>query len=677
MRHCLAFIFLFLFCDISLTAQKSNHLKNASSPYLLAHKDNPVNWYPWNEIALNKALKEDKLLVISIGYSACHWCHVMEKESFSDIEVAEEMNANFISIKIDREERQDIDKIYMEACRLLNEDCGWPLNIIALPDGKPVYATTYQTKSNWLKILKYASENYRLKPTTFKSLGASIQKEIEKSTETDTLELKAINTEILRKSIDKWLEDMDWEYGGYKGAEKFPLPQSFSSLLDAYFYITDEKIIHAVTLTLDHILNGGVYDHIDGGFSRYTTDYRWRHPHFEKMLYDNAQLISLYTKAYSITKNEQYKYIVYQSIQFLLTNMTTEEGLFASSLNADSKSGEGDYYTWTYKELQEVLGDDLNYFNRVFDVSETGNWLYGKNVLYKKQSNHIDEEKIKECISKLKKRRSLRDAPERDDKTLTDWNALAIISLTDAYRVFGESQWLAEAIKRANTLNQKVWKKNTLYHSYINNSASIKGFLNDYAYLIKAYLNIYEATLDKNWIDRAQKIHKAFEDNFLQNGFYLSHFEPKTETTLFTSKITIDDDVTPSGNAIMAINYYMLGTYTGNSDFIKKSRKMTNASIESFTTDHRFYASWFKPLIWSISAPYQIAILGEDAISKSRELDRTFLPNKILIGSINKENLPLLKEKLVTGQTTIYVCKNGYCKLPTTNIPIVLKQIND
>ncbi|WP_082436142.1 thioredoxin domain-containing protein [Zhouia amylolytica] len=678
MRHHLFIIYLTFLCTITINGQNSNHLKNSTSPYLLAHKNNPVDWYPWGNKALEKAKKENKLIVISIGYSACHWCHVMEKESFSSEEVAQEMNANFVSIKVDREERQDIDNIYMEACRLLSEDCGWPLNIIALPDGKPIYATTYQNKNNWIKILKFASENYQLNPNGFENQGALIQNELAKQSSPNGEIASATSKNVVSIGIKQWLEDFDPINGGYKGTEKFPLPQSFNSLLDYYYYAKDSNVLNKVTLTLNAMMNGGIYDHLEGGFSRYSTDPEWRFPHFEKMLYDNAQLVHLYSKAYQITKDERYKKVVYQTIDFLLNQMTTEEGLFISSLNADSEEEEGTYYTWTYDELQKVLGADFTNFNKVFAVTKNGNWNDGKNILYlEKDVGGLDEKRLQESLEKLRTYRSERKSPTRDEKVLTDWNALTISALVKAYRVFNEKEWLRIAIQTTELLQKRVYETNSLKHSYLNGKATIDGFLNDYSFLAAAYLDLYEATFNIKWIDATQKLIHLYTLNFERDPSQLSYFKPKTTEALFAKKIFLRDDVVPSGNAVMCTNYYRLGIYLDRADYKEVYKNMLTPASNDFTKNHRFYASWLKPILWHITPPYQVAITGDQSITTRTLLDNQFLPNVILTGSTADENLPILKGKLSPGHTVIYVCKDGYCKLPTSNVDVALNQISN
>ena len=436
-----------------------NKLANETSPYLLQHANNPVNWYPWGNEALEKARAENKLIIISIGYAACHWCHVMEHESFEDTSVAQLMNDSYISIKVDREERPDIDQIYMDAAYLLTGRGGWPLNVIALPDGRPVYAGTYFRKNDWTKILLYFKDLYQKEPDTFDQEAGKLTNAMKemKVPGIDDKSSSFTKNEI-EDSFRKIISIIDFSLGGTNGAPKFPMPNIHQFLLTYYFHTEDQKAIEAVKITLDNMANGGIYDHIGGGFARYSTDETWKVPHFEKMLYDNGQLVSLFSNAYKITGDETYKKVVYETLEFIKRELTDESGGFYSSLDADSEGEEGKYYVWDKKEIDNLLGNSSELFCDYYSVSSIGNWE-GNNILFINQKREdllkkyqISEEVFNKTISSSKKIlfdvRNKRVKPGLDDKILTSWNALMLRGYVDAYLAFGEKQISCICIKK-------------------------------------------------------------------------------------------------------------------------------------------------------------------------------------------------------------------------------------
>ncbi|HKZ36763.1 MAG TPA: thioredoxin domain-containing protein, partial [Chryseolinea sp.] len=430
---------------------KSNRLANASSPYLKEHADNPVDWYEWGPEALKKAKDENKPLIISIGYSSCHWCHVMERESFMDTAVARVMNQNFVSIKIDREERPDIDQIYMNAAQLLSGNGGWPLNAFALPDGKPFYAATYFPKDQWLTLLQQIKSAFNNEHNNVVNQAESLTQAIQSSMDmTNASKPSVSDPEAYSNIFLNWQSSIDFKLGGLVGAPKFPLPTVWEFLLQYHHFTGDKTALQAVNTTLYAMLKGGIYDHLGGGFARYTTDEHWRIPHFEKMLYDNGQLVSLYAHAYQVTQDSVYQDIVRKTLEFISREMTSPQGAFYSSINADSEGEEGKYYVWTKKEIQHVVDSgSARLFAAFYNVSDTGNWENGKNILYRKitieeaaKRNRMSATqyllKLEAAQATLLKIREQRIHPSTDKKILTAWNAIMLKGYLDAYFSLGD-----------------------------------------------------------------------------------------------------------------------------------------------------------------------------------------------------------------------------------------------
>ena len=529
--HCL-FILLNASCKEKETTQSkptmktdttkykhTNKLINETSPYLLQHAHNPVNWYPWGEEALQKAQKENKIIIISVGYSACHWCHVMEHESFEDEEVAALMNEHFVAIKVDREERPDVDQVYMDAVHLMGQRGGWPLNAFALPNGKPFYGGTYFPKETWMKLLNKVHEEHSQFPEKVEEYANKLALGIQQAG------LITMNTndapfkmETLDNSVSEWSKSFDIKEGGSDRAPKFPLPNSWEFLLQYYYHTKNKDYLNQVEITLEKMAFGGIYDHLGGGFARYSTDKYWKVPHFEKMLYDNAQLVSLYSKAYQLTKNPLYKKVVFETLEYIEREMTSKEGAFYSALDADSEGEEGKFYIWKKEELEKIVDEDYNVFAEYYSVDKTGYWEHDNYILLRsktaeeiaKKHNITEEElnkKIDSAKKKLMKERDNRIRPGLDDKTLTSWNALMIKGYIDAYLTFGKREHLNAALKNGNFLLEKQLRKDGgLNHSYKEGESKINGYLEDYSFTIEAFITLYEATFDQKWLDKSRAL---------------------------------------------------------------------------------------------------------------------------------------------------------------------------
>ncbi len=665
----------------------TNQLINESSPYLLQHAHNPVNWHPWNDQTLAKAKKENKLIIISVGYAACHWCHVMEHESFEDEEVAAFMNDNFIAIKIDREERPDIDQIYMDAVQLLTGSGGWPLNAIALPDGRPIYGGTYFPKGNWLQMLREVKKFVEEKPEKAEEQAKGLTEDINNNEIIfEAKEVKKIKQSDLEQVFVSWEKKIDYKNGGRNNVPKFPMPVGYQFLLQYHYLTKNKDALKAVTSTLNKMGDGGIYDQIGGGFARYSTDAIWKVPHFEKMLYDNAQLVSLYSSAYQATKNPYYKTIVYETLEFINRELTHNQEAFYSSLDADSEGEEGKFYVWNKDELQPILKEDYNLIADYYSITDKGNWEHN-NILYKQQTDskiaekyNLSEEQLKEKVKSIKpillEERTKKTRPALDDKILTSWNALMLKGYVDAYRVFDEPKFLKTAIKNAKfILNNCKQNDYRLNRNFKNGKSSINGFLDDYAFTIEALIALYQATFDEKWLNEAHNLLQYTMNHFYDTKsgmfFYTSNIDPN----LIARKMEISDNVIPSSNSQMAKNLFVLGKYFYNDSYIKKSEKMLSNVSRNAMAGHTFCANWSILMAWFTNDPYDIAILGEDSLEKRKEFDKHYLPNVFLSGAKKESELEILKGKLVKDQTTIYVCQKRACQYPQKEVKKALEQI--
>jgi hypothetical protein len=684
--------YLFLFFGILLSCQGqnkksmnhpyTNNLIHETSPYLLQHAHNPVDWNPWNETTLKKAKKENKLMLISVGYAACHWCHVMEHESFEDPIVAETMNSKFINIKVDREERPDVDQVYMNAVQLMTGSGGWPLNIVALPDGRPVWGGTYFRKEQWISALEQISDLYQRNPEKLHEYAAKLEQGIK------SLDMVALNTneaefqiDDIEKSIKNWETYFDYKEGGLKRAPKFMMPNNYHFLLRFAYQTNNQKLQDYVNLTLTQMAYGGIYDQIGGGFSRYATDVNWHVPHFEKMLYDNGQLVSLYADAYLITKNDLYKDVVYETLEFIKRELTSANGAFYSSLDADSTTPEGQleegaFYVWQKEELQKLLASDFDLFSDYYNINNYGFWENKNYVLIRKDDDksilkkhdlsiETLNEKKQNWKQLLLKTREIRPRPRLDDKTLTSWNALMLKGYIDAYRVFDEEQFLISAEKNANfILNNQLREDGGLNHNYKNNLSNINGYLEDYATTIDAFIALYENTINEKWLHTARDLTNYAFDHFYEASNNMFYFTSNEDASLVTRNIEYRDNVIPASNSIMAKNLFKLSHYFDNEYYYKTATNMLNnvkPEIENYGSN---YSNWLDLMLNYTNPFYEVAISGNESHQKLKELNKTYVPNKLIVGSTQKSNMPLLENRFIDNETYIYVCVNKACKLP-------------
>lgn len=666
----------------------TNELIHESSPYLLQHAHNPVNWYPWGDKALQKAKAENKMLIISIGYAACHWCHVMEHESFEDTAVARIMNENFICIKVDREERPDVDQVYMTAAQLITGSGGWPLNAIALADGRPFYAGTYFPKANWIQMLEYFADMKKNDPDKLLKSAEEVTRGIHASEIVSFNETgKTFSLIDLDKQFSSMRANLDFKKGGANRAPKFPMPSVWEYLLHYNYLGKNEEALKAVTATLDNMALGGIYDQLEGGFARYSTDADWHVPHFEKMLYDNAQLVSLYAHAYQVTKDPLYKKVVYETLEFVEHELTSSEGAFYSSLDADSEGEEGKYYVWTKTEVDKVLGTDAAVFSTYYNITTAGNWEHGNSILLRNETDEAVAKKynistadlnkiIDASKAKLMKIRYARVKPGLDDKVLSSWNALMLTGYVQAYRVFGEEAFLDKAIKNASFLLQHAIAANgEMTRNYKNGKSSINALLDDYAFTIAAFIQLYQATFDEKWLNEANKITGYTLEHFFDPASKMFFYTHNRYADLISRKMELSDNVIPSSNSEMAKNLFLLGNFYDNNDYISKAKQMLINIEADVQRNIYFYSNWGILEAWLSSPLYEVAIAGDDFKNKRQQFDQHYLPNVILLGGKTEGSLALLENKLVPGQTTIYVCRDKTCKLPVTEVDKALVQI--
>ena len=671
----------------------TNDLIHESSPYLLQHAHNPVHWHPWGKKALDEAKKHNKLLIISIGYAACHWCHVMEHESFEDTVVAKIMNSYYVPVKVDREEHPDVDKIYMSAVQQLTGRGGWPLNVVALPDGRPVWGGTYFPKDNWMQALSRIAEMWQNNPEKLYKVATQLEQGIKAGEIVRPNAAKqSFDKNTIQKALNFWKQYKDDRYGSFDRAPKFPMPAQYAFLMRAGVQLDDIDIQNFVQLTLDKMAQGGIYDHINGGFARYSTDKKWHIPHFEKMIYDNAQLVSLYSNAYQLYHQPAYKQVVEQTLQFVENELTGKTGAFYSSLDADSENDkghleEGAYYVFTKTELEKTIGDDFPLFKEYFNVNNYGLWEDGKYHLIKRMTDEefvkqyntgLDDlqKKVAQWREKLYRLRQKRPRPRLDDKILTSWNALMLNGFVDAYKTFDNPHYLEMAIRNARFLLQHQLKPDgSLYHTYKNGKSRINGYLEDYAFLIKALINLYEATGDEKYLQHSLTLTRYVLQHFYDKTSGLFYFTDNVKTGLLMRPMETEDNVIPSSNAVMGENLFKLGHFFEKLDYIEKSRRMLHNILPQINRYPPAYYYWLNDMLDQTGSFYEIAVTGTEAGDKSKALFHYYIPNKILSFSDKPSDLPLLKARFVPGKTYIYLCVDNTCRLPETEVKEIVKKI--
>lgn len=667
----------------------TNKLIEESSPYLLQHAHNPVDWMPWGPEALAKAKQENKLLIISIGYAACHWCHVMEHESFENDSVAAIMNKYFVSVKVDREERPDIDQVYMDAVQLMTGQGGWPLNCIALPDGRPVYGGTYFKREEWMQVLQQLANLHVENPEKMEEYAANLTEGLQQN---DLVQLASsdfdFKPEVLQEGVAQWSKNWDLKEGGPNRAPKFPLPNNYLFLLRFAYLYNDIATKNYLKLTLDKMMMGGIYDQIGGGFARYSVDALWKAPHFEKMLYDNAQLISLYSEAYKVFGDESYKNVVDQCIEFCERELySTEHKAFYSSLDADSEGEEGKFYVWKKEELKKALGADFEFAANYYNVNQHGLWEDDNYILLRRESDRLFQQKYNlseeefddrlfEIKNKLMITRSKRIRPGLDDKTLTSWNGLMLKGLCDAYKATGNLEYLELAKNNASFIvSKQVREDGGLNHNFKNGTSTINGYLEDYAFVIDGLIALYESTLNREYLTQAHQLTNYAIDHFSDEHAVFFYFTSDQDEKLIARKQENTDNVIPASNSAMANNLLVLGHLMDNNAYIKRANRMIASMSATINQQLPWLSNWGIGYLKLAKPAYEVVIMGEDALEYTKEFNQFFLPNVVLSGSTQNMYLPLMENKFVEGKTLLYVCSNKACKLPSNTVDEAIKQI--
>ncbi|MFZ0490853.1 MAG: thioredoxin domain-containing protein [Salegentibacter sp.] len=672
----------------------TNSLIHETSPYLLQHAHNPVDWQAWNKESLDQARRENKLIIISIGYSACHWCHVMEHESFEDEQVAEVMNDNFISIKVDREERPDVDQVYMNAVQVMTGSGGWPMNVVALPDGRAVWGGTYFKKQQWIEALGQLSGLYKKKPGEMEEYAARLAEGLQ---QIELIELpekeEAFTSEFIDEVMKKWENRLDFKNGGSRGAPKFMMPNNLDFLLRLAFQKKDRKLRDYVQTSLEKISYGGVYDHVGGGFSRYSVDDHWHIPHFEKMLYDNAQLVSLYSKAYSHSRNSWFKEVVQESLNFIEQEFTDESGAFYSAWDADSKNEqdkneEGAYFAWTKEELQKLIKEDFELFADYYNINAYGKWEGEKYVLIRSKSDAeiakaagISEEILKEkkqhWLEILQKEREKRPKPALDNKILTSWNAMMLTGLVDAYKALQKEEYLQRALKNARFLKKYQLQQNyRLYHSHKNGKSTINAYLEDYAFCIEAFLGLYEVTLNEDWLELAKELTEVCYSDFHNEKNDLFYFTSAADAPLVTRPMETTDNVIPASNSVMAKNLFKLGRYYSTEKYSSTAANMLRNIKPQIMAYPSGYSNWLDLMLNFTEDFFEVVVTGENVSETLKKLNRQYLPYSLKAGAKKESALPLTLERFKPGKELIYVCREGKCELPVTSLGKALDLLN-
>jgi uncharacterized protein YyaL (SSP411 family) len=682
-----------------MNEKHTNRLINETSPYLLQHAHNPVDWYPWSDEALLKAVDENKPILVSIGYSACHWCHVMERESFENEETAAIMNEHFINIKIDREERPDLDHIYMDAVQAMSGSGGWPLNVFLTPDKKPFYGGTYFpperafNRASWKEVLFSISKSFQERRSEINTQAEILTDHLITSNSFGLQKSNNVDTIISKKNIEEIFHNLmksaDKEWGGFGKAPKFPQTFSIQFLLRYSFIYKIEDALKQACLSLDKMIEGGIYDHIRGGFARYSTDSEWLVPHFEKMLYDNALLVSVLCEAYQSTKNEKYRDVIDETLGFISDELMNSEGGFFAAIDADSEGVEGKFYVWDKKEIESILNDDAELFCEYYQVTNQVNFE-NKNILntnsdagsFAKRKN-IDVEKLNDIIHKSKKlllnERGKRIRPITDDKILLGWNALMNTAICKAFACTGNEEYRKLAIRNMNFLYNNFSKKNSpaFYHTWKNNQAKHPAFLDDYAFLIEALIHLQEITGNTEWLEKAKNLTELVLEKFTEEETGFFFYTPSDITDVIVRKKEVYDGAIPSGNSVMASNLYKLAIYFDKKEWNERAVRMINALGNAIIRYPVSFGCWANLVSELFSSTNEIAIVGTDYDGILKEVLKEYIPYKVIMSGMSGSNqLPLFAGKTGKKAPSIYLCRQYACKNPVQTLEAFVKLLN-
>ena len=673
--------------EVNVNSINQNQLNKETSLYLKQHAQNPINWQRWSNSIFDVSQELDKLIVVSIGYSSCHWCHVMEEETFTNDSIANVMNENFINIKVDREENPDVDQAYMTASQLMTGMGGWPLNVITLPDGSPIYAGTYHTTSQWDDILKRI---IRLKKDNYDGLKELANNVKNGVTDINTIykreEISDFNSEFLKNNVENWKSNWDLNFGGDLAQQKFVSPSKYIFLLNYARIYNDNEVLDHVKKTLDVISSSGLNDFIEGGFYRYTVDNEWKIPHFEKMLYDQAQMISLYSLAYKVFKDEYYKDIAIETIDFLNSKMSSKDGLYFAAMDADTDGEEGKYYSFNKEELDIISKNtDLKTFTSYYNIDLNNPWESDRYLLLPNNNNKEkgwlklnnvslddlnNQKKIWESnIVEIKKNRT---KPRIDDKIIISWNSLAITGLVDAFEALNNQDYLNKAVNMFEELKANSFKRNKLIHTYKENQFQ-EGVLEDYAYLAKASMRLFQATGDESYFNFSKTITDDAISIFKDDESDLLRYSNNLE--LFTKLISVDDGVIPSPNSIIAEQLFNIGHVIFNDEYLDLSDNMVSSVQNVIDNNINSYSVWANNILNRVESFYEIAVIGPESKLITDQITNYFTPNTIVVQSKTESILPLFIDRFFEDETYIYVCQNKTCQRPETNINLALEQV--
>ena len=681
-----------------------NRLIHETSPYLLQHANNPVDWYPWGQEALERAASEDKPILLSVGYSACHWCHVMERESFENPEIAALMNQLFVCVKVDREERPDVDSIYMTAVQALSGSGGWPMTVFLTPDGKPYYGGTYFPPDDrhgmpgFPRVVAAMAQAYQERRGDVIRATTQLVRRMRQLTQS-VRSLDPLTTEVLRQAYVGIVGQSDDRFGGVGSQPKFPQPMTFEFLLRHHLRTGDPQALELVELTLDSMAHGGIYDQVGGGFHRYSTDAFWLVPHFEKMLYDNALLAKLYLHAYQVTDNPLYRHIVEETLDYVLREMTSPEGGFYSAQDADSEGVEGKFFVWTPEELIEALGeDDARLFARCYGVTTEGNFE-GSNILHLAAhpagvarqagvSEDAFDAFLRGAKSRLLAERDKRVAPERDDKVLTAWNGLMMRAFAEAAGVLGRADYAEAAARNADfTLRELRDDGGRLLRTYKRDDATgegrakLNGYLEDYSFLIDGLLALHEVTLEPRWLREAIELGDAMVALFWDEAAGQFYDTGKDHETLIVRPSDSSDNAAPCGSSMAADVMLRLAVITGDGDTERRAVTALRSTRELMARFPTAAGHWLCALDFYLSDPKEIAIIGEPSGADTRMLLMQVyarpMPNRVVVGGpSDASDIPLLRDRQrIDGRATAYVCRNYVCQLPVADAAALAGQL--
>ncbi|MET0392407.1 MAG: thioredoxin domain-containing protein [Chitinophagaceae bacterium] len=688
----------------------TNKLSSETSPYLLQHAHNPVDWYPWGEEALNRAKQEDKPVLVSIGYAACHWCHVMERESFEDEATAAFMNEHFINIKIDREERPDLDHIYMDAVQAITGQGGWPLNVFLTPAGKPFYGGTYFpprrafNRASWLETLEGIVQAYTGRRHEIDAQAESLTEHLEQANSFGLQkegDPSVFSEARLHDAFGQIMKSADPDWGGFGKAPKFPQTFTIGFLL-RYHHVLAEggqatQALQQALLSLDKMIEGGIYDQLGGGLARYSTDAEWLAPHFEKMLYDNALLLNVLSEAYQLTRKERYREVIAETIGFVQRELlhtlpgSGEKGFYAA-LDADSEGVEGKFYIWHPLEVKEVLGEDATLFCRYYDITAAGNWHEGKgsSILRVKtppeqfaRENGLEPAALQAMLERgrrqLLERRAGRVRPLLDDKVILAWNALMNTACSKAFAATGNGDYRQLAIDNMTFLLNHfgTGQPQELHHTWKNGEGKYPAFLDDYACLVQALLELHTVTADTRWLLEAQRISEYVITHFSEEGTGFFYYTRAGQPDVIVRKKEVYDGALPSGNSLMAYNLYRLSILLDRRDWRERSEAMVAALGQAIVRYPTSFGVWSCLLLEMVAGTHEIALVGPQAPIVLEELLREFIPHRVTMASFVPDDIfPLLRGKAAAAPVAAYLCKNFTCREPVYSVTGLLELVN-